>query len=444
MSATAQTYFNELADYITTQIKVNEKFTCWLSGESSDFVRINQSKIRQAGHIRQDVFSVDLIVGKKHAEASFRLTEDLETDRRKLLDILQSLRQTNDILPEDPHLLIAEEVNSSENVRSENLATSSNAMDSILSLSEGLDLVGIFAQGELYRAFANSFGQRNWYSSSNFNFDWSVYSHGDKAVKCSYAGVEWNEATLAAKLEDAKKLIPLMNHEPKVIQPGKYRAFLAPAAVNELMSLLCWGGFSRKAQETKQSPLYRLMTGEESLSEKISICENIADGIAPNFGPQGFIKSPTVPLIQKGKFTQALCSARTAKEYGGEHHGASGSESPDALELAAGQLDQTKILEELDTGLYISNLWYLNYSDRMACRMTGMTRFASLWVEDGTVQAPLSVMRFDESMYRALGKNLIDLTNEQEIMLDPGTYFERSSSSSKVPGALIKDMNFAL
>ena len=60
------------------------------------------------------------------------------------------------------------------------------------------------------------------------------------------------------------------------------------------------------------------------------------------------------------------------------------------------------------------------------------------------VQAPLSVMRFDESMYRALGENLIDLTNEQEIMLDPGTYFERSSSSSKVPGALIKDMNFAL
>ena len=68
--------------------------------------------------------------------------------------------------------------------------------------------------------------------------------------------------------------------------------------------------------------------------------------------------------------------------------------------------------------------------------MTGMTRFASLWVENGKVQAPLSVMRFDESMYRALGENLVDLTNEQEIMLDPGTYFERSSSSSKVPGAL--------
>ena len=42
------------------------------------------------------------------------------------------------------------------------------------------------------------------------------------------------------------------------------------------------------------------MTGEESLSEKVSIRENIAAGIAPNFGPQGFIKSPTVSLVQNG------------------------------------------------------------------------------------------------------------------------------------------------
>ena len=48
------------------------------------------------------------------------------------------------------------------------------------------------------------------------------------------------------------------------------------------------------------------MTGEESLSEKVSIRENIAAGIAPNFGPQGFIKSPTVSLVQNGQFAEAF------------------------------------------------------------------------------------------------------------------------------------------
>jgi hypothetical protein len=30
-----------------------------------------------------------------------------------------------------------------------------------------------------------------------------------------------------------------------------------------------------------------------------------------------------------------------------------------------------QILERLGTGLYISNLWYLNYSDLPAARLTG-------------------------------------------------------------------------
>ena len=45
---------------------------------------------------------------------------------------------------------------------------------------------------------------------------------------------------------------------------------------------------------------------------------------------------------------------------------------------------------KLGRGVYIANLWYLNWSDRTACRMTGMTRFATFWVQDGEVQAPLA------------------------------------------------------
>ena len=54
----------------------------------------------------------------------------------------------------------------------------------------------------------------------------------------------------------------------------------------------------------------------------------------------------------------------------------------------------------MGTGVYIGNLGYLNYSDRTAGRMTGMTRFATFWVEDGQVVAPLNVMRFDDTILR--------------------------------------------
>ena len=83
-------------------------------------------------------------------------------------------------------------------------------------------------------------------------------------------------------------------------------------------------------------------------------------------------------------------------------------------------------------------------SDRTSCRTTGMTRFATFWVEDGEIQAPLNVMRFDETAYRVLGENLVGLTADREMILDAGSYFRRSTSSMRLPGALVADFKFTL
>ncbi|MFH7417084.1 TldD/PmbA family protein, partial [Pseudomonas syringae pv. tagetis] len=74
-------------------------------------------------------------------------------------------------------------------------------------------------------------------------------------------------------------------------------------------------------------------------------------------------------------------------------------EGPSALSIAGGALELDQILDRLGTGLYISNLWYLNFSDRAAARLTGMTRFATFWVGACRVVAPVSTIRFDDSAY---------------------------------------------
>jgi predicted Zn-dependent protease len=112
--------------------------------------------------------------------------------------------------------------------------------------------------------------------------------------------------------------------------------------------------------------------------------------------------------------------------------------------MAPGTLAQDDILSALDTGLYIGNLWYTNYSDRPAGRITGMTRFATFWVEAGRIVAPVNVMRFDDSVFRIFGANLLDLTADRELLLDPGTYGERSTASARLPGALLAGMRFTL
>jgi predicted Zn-dependent protease len=112
--------------------------------------------------------------------------------------------------------------------------------------------------------------------------------------------------------------------------------------------------------------------------------------------------------------------------------------------MAGGNLSASDALAALDRGLYIGNLWYLNFSDRPACRMTGMTRFASFWVEHGKIVAPVNVMRFDDSLFRLLGDRLVGLTSQRELVVDANSYRSRNVASMRLPGAVVSEMAFTL
>jgi hypothetical protein len=56
--------------------------------------------------------------------------------------------------------------------------------------------------------------------------------------------------------------------------------------------------------------------------------------------------------------------------------------------------------------------------------------------------APLEVTRFDDTAYRFLGENLEALTIERHLIVDDSAYGERSTSSMRAPGALLRAMSF--
>ncbi len=151
-----------------------------------------------------------------------------------------------------------------------------------------------------------------------------------------------------------------------------------------------------------------------------------------------------VPLIEDGRLVGSLVSPRTAREFGLAANGANGFEGPESLSMAPGALATKDALAALGTGLFVGNLHYLNYSDRPAARITGMTRFATFWVEDGQIVAPVDVLRFDDTLFRMLGANLEALTAETELLLASDTYRERQLASMRLPGALLSEMTFTL
>jgi len=438
-----ESYFNELAAAADHARSPGERYTMNFSAEETDFVRMNRGKVRQPGHVEQRYIEIDLIRGARHASHLLSLAGELATDSKAIEAAFAGLREALPELADDPHLLLPTTVASTRHERQESLPPSEAIVETMLGMASGHDLVGILAAGPVYRGFASSDGQRNWHATTTFNLQWSLYYRADKAVKCAYTGFSWRDAELQARMSDAVVQLALVSRPPKSLLPGKYRAYLPPSALREVADMLAWGGFSARALATQQSPLAKMRTNVR-LDPRIAISEDIATGVAPAFQAEGFTRPDNVPLIADGALVGSLVSPRTAREFDLRANGANAGESPEALAMAGGKLAARDALAALDTGIAVGNLWYLNYSDRPACRMTGMTRFATFWVENGKIIAPVNVLRFDDTLYRMLGDNLEALTAERELLLESNTYGSRTLASATLPGALLSELNFTL
>lgn len=436
-----QQAFHTLFDIVAGNLHADEVLLGNFAAETSDFVRFNKSSVRQAGNVRQRQLQLELIRGKRHVASICTLSGVAEEDAVRAQSLLAALRDSITSVPDDPYLLYNTTPTSTQQVRENRLPDSGQMVDAILQAGHGLDLVGILATGGIVAGFANSLGQRNWFATHSYNFDWCFYHTADKAVKSSYAGFEWDQVSFARRMDQAREQLAVLARPPRTIPPGQYRAYIAPAALREITNVLSWDGFGIKALRTKTSSMMRMIEAGECFSSALTIRENTAEGLAPNFHSGGFIRPASVTMIESGRFKDPLVSPRSAKEFGLTP---TGSEFPVSLDMAAGDIPADQVLARLGTGVYINRLWYLNYSDRPACRMTGMTRFATFWVENGQITAPLNVMRFDETAYNMLGRNLIGLTATRDLLPDEQTYGSRSVGSSRLPGALVDNFTFTL
>jgi predicted Zn-dependent protease len=434
--------FDALVHALGQKLSGTERFALSLAGEVSDFVRMNRALVRQAGSVTQGELSLQLVDGARAVTVGFPLTLSARDDEEALAGALSRAREAIGLVPDDPHLIVCEEGGDIRIVDDAPVDDAASITAALLDAAHGLDLVGILARGPVVRAVATSSGRRGFFAKSSYLLDWSVYASSGRATKQGLAGGALDRSALAHKIDEARALLPILEKPAREIPRGDMRAYLAPAALGEIFDLLAWGGFGKRAIATKTSALTRLADGAQALSPLVTLVEDIASGGAPPFHAQGFACAPRTTLVDKGRFASALVSPRSAREYHVPHTGHDAGEAPMALDMAAGDVDDP--LHALDRGVWLSNLWYLNFSDRRAGRITGMTRYACMLVEDGRPVAPLAPMRFDDALFRILGENLRGLSRARETLLSASTYERRAIESRVLPGALVDGLRFTL
>lgn len=435
--------FNKIGDRLLNNIQSNEYFTLELEGENTNFIRFNRAKVRQTGVVIDSNITLKLIYNQRTNYAIFPLTGNLENDLETALENLNYLRQEINQLPEDPYIILPENKGSSREVYQGNLLPYESTVSEILSVVQGLDFTGYYASGTIVKANYNSIGQKHWFATDSFFLDYSLITPKNKAVKCIFADKNWDSLLYKQQIEEAKNKFQLLDKPLHKVKPGSYRTYFAPSAVAELISMFSWGGISESSLRQGGSALAKMREGK-TLSSKFNLRENFAGGNVPRFNNLGEMTPTEIPLIIEGKLVNTLINSRTAAEYNLISNAANSGESLRAPEVINGTLKQEDILQTLNTGLYLSNLHYLNWSDRHNGRITGMTRYACFWVENGEIIAPIQDLRFDDSLYHFLGENLVNLTEKREFIPNTDTYEKRALGGLLMPGLLVNDFTFTL
>jgi predicted Zn-dependent protease len=436
--------FNQLVENLLIKKVESEHFTVKLSSEKSQFTRFNHAKVRQTGCVADGWVTLTLMANQRSSFRQFPFTGKFDRDWQLAYNALLELREELPLLPIDPHLVLPSGANTSREVSFGQLLADEVVVKEVLEQVIELDFTGMYAGGMVIKAYGDSCGQKHWFANDSFTLDYSLFTTSGQAVKGTFAGSDWNAAAYAAKISEGKNQLKMLSRTPKELPRGQYKTYFAPAAVADLLAMLSWGAVSQADIQQGNSALAVLSRQEKQLSAKFSLKENFQRGLVPRFNELGEMAAPELSIIEKGILVNTLVNSRTAKEYQKIANGANSSETLRAPEVSPGNLLFEQILPSLDTGLYVSNLHYLNWSDRPTGRITGMTRYACFWVENGEIIAPIENLRFDESLYRFWGENLIDLTNFQEFIPEVGTYESRQLGGSLVPGMLVNNFTYTL
>ena len=225
------TSFDRVLAQLHQQLQSEEQFTLRLQAEISQFTRFNHAKVRQTGIVQDGTLQLQLIAHQRSSSIEFPLTGEIEIDLVQAQLALECLRVELPQLPIDPYLVLPTGAATSHEVHLGQLLPAADVVGSLLPVVDGLDFTGLYAAGLVIRAYADSNGQKHWFATESYTLDYSLLTNTGQAVKGTLAGSNWDREIYQAKIAESKVQLARLAQPLKTIERGKYRTYMAPAAV---------------------------------------------------------------------------------------------------------------------------------------------------------------------------------------------------------------------
>ena len=441
--------YNTICSQVYSTLEEGEGLTIYMEGENSQYFRFNDSKIRQTGIIEDYNVTLSLYHGKKSLQATTTISSDIDYSVKNLISEINGLRDPLSLIPENNFTAFPEKFDSLEVYREGDLPDREEILDILMGIIDSKNLTGVWTSGKIFRASSTSKGTHHWFEKDSFIFDFSLIDAKENMVKILYPGSDWNKDDFVEAFDDASKRLQLMDKPKLELKPGKYRVWFEPHAVADFVDMLNWNGVSEASLRNGSSCLLKMRKDNIKLSEKFSLDESFDRKSTASFNSRSEV-SGNVSLIKHGILKNTLINSKTALEYGLNSNYAEDVNSWGMGEylrapfMHGGDIKLDERLKKLGTGIFISNIHYLNWSDNLGGRITGLTRYACYWVEDGKMVAPIKTMRFDDSFYNFFGDNLEAVG--ETVLSRPviETYDGRNPGETTCPGILVNDFELTL
>jgi len=224
---------------------------------------------------------------------------------------------------------------------------------------------------------------------------------------------------------------------------GRYDVVLEPHAVAELLEWMCGIAFTAQSVEDGTSFL-KGDPGAQVTGSNITLFDDASRpfglGLSTLFDGEG--KRPErVTFIDQGRSGDVVYSAASAARKGCAstgHSDGSGGEQINHLHMLGGTNTLSELVGGLERGIWVNRFHYVNgLLDPPKATMTGLTRDACLYVEDGQPVGGFATMRFTESILEAFSR--CDGLTELLTAVSSGW---RDGGALVVPALLLRDFHF--
>lgn len=193
---------------------------------------------------------------------------------------------------------------------------------------------------------------------------------------------------IAGRLREALRPLPTAEHHH-----GTCRVLLKPQAVNALIATYGYAVLGANAYATGRSAVSGRL-GEKVTGDLITLVDDGCDldGLPSGFDAEGNVRRRTT-LIENGVLVGVVSDRRRAALTGGTPTGHAvpdgwrfgGDPVPSHLLVEAGESTDDELLAECGSGLVVNRLDYLRVLHPKETLVTGTTRDATYWAEDGNL-----------------------------------------------------------